>query len=554
MLKFFYLITLSLLIILQVHPQTPDKFHTYSGASVLSAEVRITRSYTDFKKETFGFTGIGSYEYFLPSTTSSAFGLRVFGGAGTISGKGGVGSSNLIQEFNSNIFFLGGGLVYSLSLSKTILPYIFAGASILHFNPEDVDGNALPRNTSNAYTKNEINFNSEIGIRFFVSKNLSLNLSGASHLNGGDNLDDFSKGSANDIFFTFGGGISYILSAQTDNDGDGIEDGHDVCMNTPEGIRVDDFGCPLDSDNDNIADYLDKCPDSPWGVKVDAKGCPSDLDKDGVADYKDNCPETPSSLKVDEHGCLIDSDEDGIPDYLDKCPDTKPGIKIDVFGCEVETDKKPVQPVKKLKKIILKGVADADSDNVVLTPKALESLSKLIPVMQQFPETSWKIIGHTSENNKQLSLEKAKSVLEYFVSQGISPSRFEINGKGSSEPLGNNKTKAGRELNRRVEIINLDMPDSEEPIDESQTSKIYDYSTEKYIGDKIYSDGTLFTIQHSIWKSQSEAQDNATSLSTAGHDAIVRTQGNSYSVRIGYFNSQMEAKEYIGKYFPAKEN
>ena len=39
-------------------------------------------------------------------------------------------------------------------------------------------------------------------------------------------------------------------------------------------MTVDRVGCPLDSDNDAVADYLDLCPGTPEGVIVDQDGCP----------------------------------------------------------------------------------------------------------------------------------------------------------------------------------------------------------------------------------------------------------------------------------------
>lgn len=58
-----------------------------------------------------------------------------------------------------------------------------------------------------------------------------------------------------------------------DADGDGVPDSKDQCPGTPQGVRVDEFGCPLDSDGDGVPDYMDECPGTPAGAKVDAKGC-----------------------------------------------------------------------------------------------------------------------------------------------------------------------------------------------------------------------------------------------------------------------------------------
>ena len=61
--------------------------------------------------------------------------------------------------------------------------------------------------------------------------------------------------------------------AVLDSDGDGVPDNKDKCQNTPKGVNVDVFGCPLDADRDGVADYLDQCPNTPIGATVDARGC-----------------------------------------------------------------------------------------------------------------------------------------------------------------------------------------------------------------------------------------------------------------------------------------
>jgi len=61
--------------------------------------------------------------------------------------------------------------------------------------------------------------------------------------------------------------------AVLDSDGDGVPDNKDKCPNTPKGVKVDVFGCPLDADRDGVADYLDQCPNTPKGATVDARGC-----------------------------------------------------------------------------------------------------------------------------------------------------------------------------------------------------------------------------------------------------------------------------------------
>ncbi|HTI91862.1 MAG TPA: OmpA family protein [Puia sp.] len=68
------------------------------------------------------------------------------------------------------------------------------------------------------------------------------------------------------------------------------------------------------------------------------------------------------------------------------------------------------------------------------------------------------VYGHTDNNgsdavNIPLSEKRAAAVKEYLVSKGLKGSRIETQGLGSSKPLADNGTEAGRSRNRRVEIV-----------------------------------------------------------------------------------------------------
>ena len=78
----------------------------------------------------------------------------------------------------------------------------------------------------------------------------------------------------------------------TDDDGDGIEDGSDSCPNTPPGTQVNASGC-TDTDGDGITDGADNCPLIANSDQADADAiagdvCDTDDDGDGIADVK--CP------------------------------------------------------------------------------------------------------------------------------------------------------------------------------------------------------------------------------------------------------------------------
>ena len=60
-----------------------------------------------------------------------------------------------------------------------------------------------------------------------------------------------------------------------------------------------------DDDGDGVKNSRDKCPGTPQGVPVDQDGCPFDEDRDGVYDYKDDCLGTPQGAMVNDRGCWI---------------------------------------------------------------------------------------------------------------------------------------------------------------------------------------------------------------------------------------------------------
>jgi len=67
------------------------------------------------------------------------------------------------------------------------------------------------------------------------------------------------------------------------------------------------------------------------------------------------------------------------------------------------------------------------------------------------------ITGHTDTSgdefwNRTLSLSRAQAVADRLVARGIDPTRLIVAGRGSSEPLGDNATARGRDLNRRIEF------------------------------------------------------------------------------------------------------
>lgn len=186
----------------------------------------------------------------------------------------------------------------------------------------------------------------------------------------------------------------------------------------------------------------------------------ADWDKDGVPDKDDDCPRnTPEEISkgVDERGCPKDTDGDGVPDYRDDCPNSTPeeiAAGIDERGC----------PIKHPLAIRVVGSNEVffDFDKSTLKNAGKQELDRVAADMLKHPDSDFKVVvvGHTdsigsNSYNQNLSEKRAKSVVNYLISQGVSAAFFNpSNGRGDGEnnPIADNRTKAGRAQNRRVEI------------------------------------------------------------------------------------------------------
>lgn len=101
---------------------------------------------------------------------------------------------------------------------------------------------------------------------------------------------------------------------------------------------------------------------------------------------------------------------------------------------------------------------ETGSNTIVGSDKDLE---KIYELLNNAEATKLQIIGHTdntgnAQANVTLSKSRANAVVTYLTNKGISADRFQlVDGKGSSEPVADNKTTEGKAKNRRVDITLL---------------------------------------------------------------------------------------------------
>ena len=108
--------------------------------------------------------------------------------------------------------------------------------------------------------------------------------------------------------------------------------------------------------------------------------------------------------------------------------------------------------------VITLGDVLFDTNQAQLKSGAMRNLQKLADFFKQYPQRKVMIEGFTDSTgsksrNQDLSDERANSVRTALLGMGISADRIASRGYGESYPVAGNDTAAGRQLNRRVEIV-----------------------------------------------------------------------------------------------------
>lgn len=101
-----------------------------------------------------------------------------------------------------------------------------------------------------------------------------------------------------------------------------------------------------------------------------------------------------------------------------------------------------------------------DLNEATLKPGAMKSLYRLATFLREYPDRSLLVEGHTDstgsdEHNLDLSRRRAEAVTGFLAESGVAPERMLARGYGKAFPVAGNETQAGRQLNRRVEVVIL---------------------------------------------------------------------------------------------------
>jgi outer membrane protein OmpA-like peptidoglycan-associated protein len=98
-----------------------------------------------------------------------------------------------------------------------------------------------------------------------------------------------------------------------------------------------------------------------------------------------------------------------------------------------------------------------DSGSSALKAGAYQEINRVAQVLIQYPETRIRVAGHTDSDgaeafNQDLSVRRAEAVRNALVQQGVAAGRINPVGFGESQPIADNATAVGKQLNRRVVV------------------------------------------------------------------------------------------------------
>ncbi|MEN8732628.1 MAG: OmpA family protein [Bacteroidia bacterium] len=145
------------------------------------------------------------------------------------------------------------------------------------------------------------------------------------------------------------------------------------------------------------------------------------------------------ALTIDKKGYLFHSENFDMPEV----PSDKP--------FEIIVD---LQKVQVGKSVVLNNIF-FDTDKFALKDESNKELQKLYTFLADNKDLRIEISGHTdnvgdAKYNLELSKNRAKSVYQYLVDQGIASDRLSYNGYGDTQPIADNSNKEGRAANRRT--------------------------------------------------------------------------------------------------------
>ncbi len=466
-----------------------NKAHPLANSLLITVDGGGLFSVTDYQQTDLTFSyGVGMEYYFLTNTN------HILGLALNLYQQDNSGYKNNLflvdpSKYETFVRTMGLQLIYSNSFGqKNIIPYARAGVANMWLSyANDHRASEIYPNIKIDQEKSSLQFEGILGLKYLVNDFFSINVSAGYHYVANDNLDGVVFGDYDDFYLSGKIGFSINLWNKRDSDNDGITDDVDKCIYEAEDFDgfQDEDGCPdYDNDNDGISDYEDGCQNvaEDFDGFQDDDGCPElDNDGDGILDENDKCINLAEDFDgfQDEDGCPdLDNDNDGIEDDKDKCPDAAENYNgfQDDDGCPDKAPKvkrkpkrvKKVKPKTKQKErkkkdanaprsFLIHSEATFNDKSAQIKSSSYSELNKIVEQLKKYPNTNWRIEAYIDKQNSSIEANRitqnqANAILNYFISKGLSASKFQIMGFGDGNPIASNNTVFGRMKNKRIII------------------------------------------------------------------------------------------------------
>jgi OOP family OmpA-OmpF porin len=197
---------------------------------------------------------------------------------------------------------------------------------------------------------------------------------------------------------------------------------------------------------------------TPAATPAESKRAPLILSADKPVATTETAPAAAKSADIDPNAKLVTQEPEPAvrtnAEPIEPVLDVAPTVTVIPAPAKVTTTSNVT-----LRRLTLSGGTTFQLNSSKLNKAGRDSLARLAGTLKAPDTTVTRILieGHTDSSgnaayNQSLSLKRANAVADYLAQQGIVRSSMETIGRGESQPIADNKTKAGRAQNRRVEI------------------------------------------------------------------------------------------------------
>lgn len=286
-----------------------------------------------------------------------------------------------------------------------------------------------------------------VGFRFGLGDAVSIRLDGTADYMSEPNpaLSPADK----DWNYSFQAGLSALFGANrgfrgvADTDRDGVKDDVDQCADTPKGTVVNASGCPpVNTDSIRAAEEAARRAAADR-ARADSMAAAERARADSIA--------AAEKARADSVAAAERAAAQAVRDSAARAA----GISAAQIQALRDSLRKLSENANST--IVLPGVNFATGTST-LTQSSRYILDEVAATLSENPDIRVEVAGHTDNTggralNERLSRARAEAVKNYLVGKGIAADRMVTNGYAWDRPVATNKTRAGRALNRRTELV-----------------------------------------------------------------------------------------------------